>query len=133
FDFVDAQLRVYDGESEPPDARRPVGAENSSGHAELGFRSSIWSAWSASVRIAAWPLLSSGAARDRSVGPAWPRGSFQGCRDSRLATSARGVAPPDRPPRFEPDDRAILAALARVLGRDRWSIMVVKPDANLSP
>jgi len=23
-------------------------------------------------------------------------------------------------PRFEPEDRAILAALARVLGRDRW-------------
>ena len=34
-------------------------------------------------------------------------------------------------PRFEPDDRVILAALARVLGRDRWSIFMVKPDTLL--
>ena len=34
-------------------------------------------------------------------------------------------------PRFEPEDRAILAALARVLGRDRWSILLVKPDTIL--
>jgi putative transposase len=34
-------------------------------------------------------------------------------------------------PRFEPDDRAILAALARVLGRDRWSIFLVRPDTIL--
>src|SRR5207253_2825428 len=34
-------------------------------------------------------------------------------------------------PRFEPDDRAILTALARVLGRDRWSIFLVKPDTLL--
>jgi len=34
-------------------------------------------------------------------------------------------------PRFEPDDRAILTALARVLGRDRWSIFLVKPDTIL--
>jgi transposase InsO family protein len=33
--------------------------------------------------------------------------------------------------RFEPEDRAILSALARVLGRDRWSILVVKPDTIL--
>jgi putative transposase len=31
-------------------------------------------------------------------------------------------------PRFEPDDRAMLTALARVLSRDRWSIFMVKPD-----
>jgi hypothetical protein len=31
-------------------------------------------------------------------------------------------------PRFEPDDRTILAALARALGRDRCSIFVAKPD-----
>jgi putative transposase len=35
------------------------------------------------------------------------------------------------PPRFEPDDRATLTALARVLGRDRWSIFMVKPDTLL--
>jgi hypothetical protein len=31
-------------------------------------------------------------------------------------------------PRFEPDDRAILAACARVLDHDRWSSLLVKPD-----
>jgi putative transposase len=34
-------------------------------------------------------------------------------------------------PRFEPDDRAILTALARSLGRNRWSIFMVKPDTIL--
>jgi hypothetical protein len=34
-------------------------------------------------------------------------------------------------PRFEPADRAILTALARVLGRDRWS-MFLKPDTILA-
>jgi putative transposase len=34
-------------------------------------------------------------------------------------------------PRFEPDDRAILTALARVLSRDRWSIFLVRPDTIL--
>ena len=34
-------------------------------------------------------------------------------------------------PRFEPDDRAVLAALARVLDRDRWSTFLVKPDTTL--
>lgn len=34
-------------------------------------------------------------------------------------------------PRFEPDDRAVLSALARVLGRERWSILVVKPATIL--
>ena len=35
-------------------------------------------------------------------------------------------------PRFEPSDRAILAAFARVLDRDRWSIFLVKPDTILA-
>ena len=34
-------------------------------------------------------------------------------------------------PRFEPDDRAILTALARAVGRDRWSIFMVKPATIL--
>jgi transposase len=34
-------------------------------------------------------------------------------------------------PRFEPDDRAILTALARTLGRERWSLFMVKPDTLL--
>ena len=35
-------------------------------------------------------------------------------------------------PRFEPTDRAILAAFARVLGRDCWSILLAKPDTILA-
>ena len=38
---------------------------------------------------------------------------------------------PEVTPRFELDDRAILTALARVLGRDRWSIFIVTPDTIL--
>jgi putative transposase len=34
-------------------------------------------------------------------------------------------------PRFEPNDRVLLAALARVLGRDRWSIFLIRPDTIL--
>jgi putative transposase len=34
-------------------------------------------------------------------------------------------------PRFEPDDRAILTALARVVRRDRWSNFVVTPATIL--
>jgi transposase len=34
-------------------------------------------------------------------------------------------------PRFEPDDRVILTALAGSLGRDRWSIFTVRPDTIL--
>ena len=34
-------------------------------------------------------------------------------------------------PRFEPDDRAILTSLARALGRDRWTIFLVRPDTIL--
>jgi hypothetical protein len=34
-------------------------------------------------------------------------------------------------PCFEPEDRAILSAFARVLGRDRWSMFLVKPDTIL--
>jgi putative transposase len=34
-------------------------------------------------------------------------------------------------PRFEPADRALLAAFARVLGRDRWSMFLVGPDTIL--
>jgi hypothetical protein len=34
-------------------------------------------------------------------------------------------------PRFEPDDRVVLTPLARSLGRERWSIFMVKPDTLL--
>jgi hypothetical protein len=36
-----------------------------------------------------------------------------------------------RRPRFEPDDRAILTALTRVLGGNRWPIFIVKPNTLL--
>jgi putative transposase len=45
----------------------------------------------------------------------------------QLAVLARQVPRP----RFEPADRAFLTALSRVVGRDRWSIYVVKPDTLL--
>ena len=35
-------------------------------------------------------------------------------------------------PRFEPGDRAVLTALARAVGRDRWPILLVKPDTILA-
>jgi putative transposase len=35
-------------------------------------------------------------------------------------------------PRFEPTDRAILTALARAFGRDRWSCFLVKPETILA-
>jgi hypothetical protein len=34
-------------------------------------------------------------------------------------------------PRFEPADRALLSAFARVLGRDRWSMFLVRPETIL--
>jgi putative transposase len=34
-------------------------------------------------------------------------------------------------PRFEPADRAVLIAFARVLGREHWSIFLVRPDTLL--
>jgi putative transposase len=45
----------------------------------------------------------------------------------QLAVLRRQVARP----RFEPDDRVLLSALARRLGRDRWSIFLVRPDTIL--
>ena len=35
-------------------------------------------------------------------------------------------------PRFDRTDRAFLAAFARVLDRDRWSVFLVKPDTLLA-
>jgi len=46
----------------------------------------------------------------------------------QLAVLQRQIARP----RFEPDDRAILTAFARMLGRDRWSILLVKPNTILN-
>jgi transposase InsO family protein len=46
----------------------------------------------------------------------------------QLAVLRRQVARP----RFEATDRAFITALARVLGRDRWSMFLVKPDTILA-
>ena len=46
----------------------------------------------------------------------------------QLAVLQRQIARP----RFEPGDRAVLTALARALGRDRWPILLVKPDTVLA-
>jgi putative transposase len=35
-------------------------------------------------------------------------------------------------PRFEPTDRAFITALSRVVGRDRWSMLLVKPATILA-
>jgi putative transposase len=45
----------------------------------------------------------------------------------QLAVLRRQIARP----RFEPDDRVLLSALARVLGRDCWSMFLVRPDTIL--
>ena len=34
-------------------------------------------------------------------------------------------------PQFEPVDRVFLAALSRVIGRDQWAILLIKPDTLL--
>jgi putative transposase len=45
----------------------------------------------------------------------------------QLAVLQRQIARPC----YEPNDRAILTALARAVGRDRWSMFMVKPDTIL--
>src|SRR5262245_25391704 len=67
----------------------------------------------------------------RLVGVARPPRSFQGRQDPGAASPARRAATPDPRPRFEPDDRALLSALARALGRDRWSNFIVTPATVL--
>jgi hypothetical protein len=69
--------------------------------------------------------------RDRPVGAARSQRPVERCRDPRVAPPTRGPAPSGATTPFKPADRAILTALARVLGRDRWSIFVMKPDTIL--
>src|SRR4029453_6558903 len=48
------------------------------------------------------------------------------------ATSpARRAPPPSRTPRLDPADRALLAAVSRVLPRADWSCFLVKPETLL--
>ena len=108
-----------------------MGAENSSGHVDLGFRAwligtvrplrgSVRGAFYRLVRLVIDLLVLRGR-RDRS-------------KDVEILVSRHQLAVLQRQlsrPRFEPDDRAILSAFARALGRDRWPIFLVRPDTLL--
>ena len=62
------------------------------------------------------------------------RGRTDRSKDVEILVLRHQLAVLQRPitrARFEPDDRAVLAALARGLGRDRWPILLVKPDTIL--
>jgi hypothetical protein len=108
-----------------------VGAESSSGGLRWGFRLGVIA--SARVyqdrRVARFcrlvrlviDLLVRRGRRDRS-------------KDAEILVLRHQLAVLQRQisrPRFEPDDRAVLSALAFVLGRERWSIFVVKPATIL--
>jgi putative transposase len=58
------------------------------------------------------------------------RGRRDRCKDVEIVVLRHQLAVLQRQisrPRFEPEDRAILSAFARALGRDRWSIFLVQP------
>jgi hypothetical protein len=109
-----------------------VGAENSSGRVDLGFRS-----------CADWSELER--CEDRGVARFYRlvrlvidllvlRGRRDRSKDLEILVLRHQLAVLQRQvsrPRFEPEDRAVLTALARVLGRDRWSIFLVRPDTIL--
>jgi transposase InsO family protein len=62
------------------------------------------------------------------------RGRRDRSKDAEILVLRHQVAVLERQitrPRFEPEDRAVLTAFARVLGRDRWPIFIVKPDTIL--
>src|SRR5205823_2530513 len=49
-------------------------------------------------------------------------------RDRRPAPPVGSAAPPSRPPpHYAPTDRLMLATLARLLPRERWSVLLVTP------
>ena len=77
------------------------------------------------------PFLPSRPARDRPVGAARPHGSFQGCRDSRVAPPTRRTATPDRPSALRTRRPTRSSPRSRCARRDRWSILLVKPDTIL--
>jgi Homeodomain-like domain len=60
--------------------------------------------------------------------PARPRRRRQGPGDPGPAPAAHRPATPAPTTRLEPADRALLAAVSRVLPRDRWSCFLVTPD-----
>jgi hypothetical protein len=63
-----------------------------------------------------------------AIGAAGPRRYRQGPGDPGAPSPAGRAAPPDPRPRFEPADRAMLAAISRALPRSRWSCFFVRPE-----
>jgi putative transposase len=62
------------------------------------------------------------------------RGSTDRSKDAEIVVLRHQLAVLHRQvprPRFEPTDRAFITAFVRVLGRDRWSIFLVRPDTIL--
>ena len=110
----------------------PVGAENSSRHVTWGF------AFDGSAR--------SDRCEDHLVARFYRlvrlviellalRGRTNRSKDAEILVLRHQLAVLHRQvprPRFEPTDRAFLTALSRVLARDRWSILLVKPDPILA-
>jgi hypothetical protein len=60
-----------------------------------------------------------------------PRQRRKGSGDPCPAPPTRCAAPPTPRPKLEPTDRALLAAISRVLPRSRWSCFLVKPETLL--
>jgi putative transposase len=108
-----------------------VGAENSSGYVDLRFRGDEWRGF--------------GRCQDRSVARFYRlvrliidllvlRGRRDRSKDVEILVLRTQLAVLHRQhpyPRFAPEDRAILTAMARVVRRDRWAIFLVKPDTLL--
>src|SRR3989475_13193554 len=55
----------------------------------------------------------------------------QGRRDHRSSPPVGDAAPPVARPRYAPTDRLVLATLARLLPRERWSAFLVTPATLL--
>src|SRR6266436_6030915 len=55
----------------------------------------------------------------------------QGRRDRRSSPPVGGAAPSVARPRYAPTDRLVLATLARLLPRERWSAFLVTPATLL--
>jgi hypothetical protein len=107
-----------------------VGAENLSGVLTCGFAFAVIGA--------TWALRASCVARfyrlvrlviDLLV----LRGRRERSKDPEMLVLRHQLAVRHRQisrPRFEPDDRAILTALARALSRNRWSIFLARPGRS---
>ena len=66
-----------------------------------------------------------------AIGAAGPRRCRQGPGDPGAPSPAGRAARQTPRPRFEPADRAVLAAISRALPRARWSCFLVRPETLL--